>query len=103
MKTSNKVHLNSTQFGFMKPGQFEEVMRKIARANDIPIICSCGVCTVDEVGALALTALLHQASQANRTVNAISEKISSEGYYINMAATGRSHDVDTSEEHLRQF
>lgn len=97
------IHMSADQFGFLKVGQFEEVMRRIAKENDIPMICSCGVCTLDADGADEVKHHLIRASLDNQRVNQVAEEVASESYHITRAAIGNSHEGDTSEERLRQF
>lgn len=98
-----QVCFTAQQFGFLKPEQFEAVMKQIAKANEVPIICSCGRCTLDEAGAAELEPLLRAAAQKNEGTNKISERLNREEYFINLAASEHIHVVDISEEHLRQF
>lgn len=99
--TTDQVQLTAEQFGFLKPEQFEEVIKKIANASEVPIICSCGRCMLDKAGAAELEPLLRKVAQINVGVNKISEQINCEEYYINLAASGQTHVAEISEEHLR--
>jgi endonuclease IV len=99
----NQVHFTAEQFKFLKPGHFEEALKRIAEATGIPIICSCGRGIVSEADAREIESLLREASQGNEAVKEIFERLSHEEYYINLAASEHIHSVDSSEATLRKL
>ena len=98
----NQVHLNAQQFGFLKPGQFEELMRRVADENDIPINCSCGVCTVGKESSIELSSLV-RARIASVTTPQLEKHVNNEEFLVNRAACGRDKAREMSEELLRKF